>query len=225
MLLIDYALITGVGVLLYELTDKYISDAIINHSRSGDETLTVGYSGILKKPITVDMKIDSHILIVGNSNSGKSKLAEGMFQNKNVVILNAFPEDFPTLKGKRIDHKDVLNYLDHVLDERTSDSEPLFLLIDELVKLVRNKAISKAIQELLCIARHYRVYLCCLSQEAVKEVISFKNLFNVRLCMKVIEDSTFRTVLGASVLDTNLQQREFYVRDNQGIRKGRSYDL
>ena len=227
-MLIDYGLIIGTGIVMYELSKSLLGH--LGSSRNcfnSDKILTVGYEkGLFRKPITIDMNIDSHVLIIGLSNCGKSKLAEGMLQGKSVTIVNAFPEDFPTLKGQRIVGEDeILNYLEHVLDGRTNESKVHYLLIDEMLVLMRNKKIEKALAELLAVARHYNLYIIALGQEGTREVIKCKNLFNVRICMKQLEESSFRTVLGCSVEDRFLKQREFYIVDNQGLRKGKTYDI
>ena len=227
-MLIDYSLIVGTGIVMYELSKSLLSH--LGSSRNcfnSDKVLIVGYEkGLFRKPITIDMNIDSHVLIIGLSNCGKSKLAEGMLKGKSVTIVNAFPEDFPTLKGNRIVGEDeILNYLEHVLDGRTNESKVHYLLIDEMLVLMRNKKIEKALAELLAIARHYNLYIIALGQEGTREVIKCKNLFNVRICMKQLEESSFRTVLGCSVEDRFLKQREFYIVDNKGLRKGKTYDI
>ena len=228
MILLDYALLTGAGIIMYELSKSLLSH--LGSSRNcfnSDKVLVVGYEDkLIRKPITIDMDIDSHVLIIGLSNCGKSKLAEGMLRGKSVTIVNAFPEDFPTLKGQRIVGEDkILNYLEHVLDGRTSDSKVHYLLIDEMLVLMRNKKIEKALAELLAVARHYKLYIIALGQEGTREVIKCKNLFNVRICMKQLEESSFRTVLGCSVEDRFLKQREFYIIDNQGLRRGKTYTV
>lgn len=227
-MLIDTALIIGTGIVIGELLTEPIYKKINKFTKKEitETTLILGKDKH-KNPITVDLGIDSHILIVGLSNCGKSRLAEySLKDKKNVIIINAFDEDFSTLKAPRINGEDaIIEYLSNVLKDRTPNSEPLFILIDELVVLLKNKQIAKLLQDLLCVARHYKTYIVALSQEGTKEVVSCKHLFNVRVMMKALEDSTFRTVLGASVENTNLKQREFYVRDNEGIRFGRTYDV
>lgn len=226
-MLIDYALIIGTGIVIGELLTEPIYKKINKFTKKelSETTLVLGRDKH-KNSITVDMAIDSHILIVGLSNCGKSRMAEYSLKDKNVIIINAFDEDFGTLKAPRINGEDsIIEYLTNVLKNRTPNSEPLFLLIDELVVLLKNKQIAKLLQDLLCIARHYQTFIVALSQEGTKEVVNCKHLFNVRVMMKALEDSTFRTVLGASVENTNLKQREFYVRDNNGIRFGKTYDI
>ena len=105
-MLIDYGLIGAVGLLIYSVADR-ITDTSIHKCGYTDTILTVGYEkGLFRKPITIDMNIDSHVLIIGLSNCGKSKLAEGMLQGKSVTVVNAFPEDFPTLNVQRIVEED-----------------------------------------------------------------------------------------------------------------------
>lgn len=227
-MLIDVGLILGIGLLMYELSESLLSH--LGGSRNcfkDDYVLVIGHTkGLFKTPITVDMNIDSHVLIIGLSNCGKSKLAEGMLRGKSVTIVNAFPEDFPTLNGNRIVGEDkILSYLEHILDGRTSESKVHYLLIDEMLVLMRNKKIEKALAELLAVARHYNLYIIALGQEGTREVIKCKNLFNARICMKQLEESSFRTVLGCSVEDRFLKQREFYIVDNQGLRRGKTYDI
>lgn len=180
-------------------------------------------------PIKVNMNIDSHMLIIGLSNSGKSKLAEQCLQDKkSITVLNAFKEDFQTLQADFINgNENILQYLISCLNGRTIYSETHYVLIDELLVLMKDKKIEKTLSDLLAIARHFNVYIIAISQEGTKEVLKCKNLFNVRVCMKLLEESSIRTVLGCSVPvdDRMLKQREFYVVDNQGLRRGESYDM
>ena len=45
--------------------------------------------------------------------------------------------------------------------------------------------------------------------------------------MRTLEEASIRAVLGCSVPndDPALKQREFYIADNQGLRRGKTYDL
>ena len=182
-----------------------------------------------KTPIKVNMNIDPHMLVVGISNCGKSKMVEKCLQDKKLVtILNAFETDFTSLGANYINgNENILAYLETCLEGRTNNSEPHYILIDELLVLIKDKKIEKALYDLLAMARHYNVYIICISQEGTKEVIKFKNLFNVRICMRTLEEASIRAVLGCSVPsdDPALKQREFYIADNQGLRRGKTYDL
>lgn len=186
--------------------------------------------------IDVDCAVDGHVLICGLSLCGKSRMAEYFLRDKkNVVILNAFKKDFTVLKqAKRINGtKEIMNFLQTVLEGREEISsneikEPLFILIDEILVLSsKSKDAMKAISSLLADARHYGVFIIALTQEANKDVISCKNLFNIRVCMTMIDDSAFKVVLGAGIKDTFEipKPREFIVFDNKGLRKGRTLDI
>ena len=124
-------------------------------------------------------------------------------------------------------NENILAYLETCLEGRTNNSETHYILIDELLVLIKDKKIEKALYDLLAMARHYNVYIICISQEGTKEVIKFKNLFNVRICMRTLEEASIRAVLGCSIPndDPVLKQREFYIADNQGLRRGKTYDL
>lgn len=193
-----------------------------------EKILTLGYRDN-KTPIKVNMNIDPHMLVVGISNCGKSKMVEKCLQDKkSVTILNAFETDFASLGANCINgNENILAYLETCLEGRTNDSETHYILIDELLVLIKDKKIEKALYDLLAMARHYNIYIICISQEGTKEVIKFKNLFNVRVCMRTLEESSIRAVLGCSVPsdDPALKQREFYIADNQGLRRGKTYDL
>lgn len=186
--------------------------------------------------IDVDCAVDGHVLICGLSLCGKSRMAEYFLKDKkNLVILNAFKKDFTVLKqAKRINGVDeIIHFLETVLEGReeiSSDeiNEPLFILIDEILVLsAKNKDAMKKIGSLLADARHYGVFIIALTQEANKDVIACKNLFNIRVCMTMIDDSAFKVVLGAGIKDTFEipKKREFIVFDNKGLRKGRTLDI
>ena len=74
-------------------------------------------------------------------------------------------------------------------------------------------------------SKHNRKQTLQQARNNIIRLIKCKNLFNVRICMKQLEESSFRTVLGCSVEDRFLKQREFYIVDNQGLRKGKTYDI
>ena len=86
----------------------------------------------------------------------------------------------------------------------------MYLIIDELLTLTKNKEINKILMELLAVARHFNIFVIGIAQEGTKENLKFKNLFNARVCFKMIEDSSYKTVLGCSV-EEQLQKQEFYL--------------
>lgn len=229
-MLIDLAIYGLSTMLLYEIIDRSnIADKIIrmyNRRKAvpcTDTILDLGYNDE-QDNITVDMSIDAHMIIAGLSQCGKSRLAESCLQNKPVTILNAFTKDFKTLKGNRINGKlNILEYLEHALDNRTEESPIHYILIDEILVLMRDKKINEALANLLAEARHYGIYVIALTQNGTKEVLKCKDLFNVRVAMKQIEEASYRTILGCTPPNLKLYQREFYVVDEHGLRKGHTH--
>lgn len=192
--------------------------------RETEYTLKLGYN-ILHIPIIVDMKSLPHLLIVGLSNSGKSKIAEYALRGKDCILLNAFREDYKSLKCRRIIGNDkILKYLQNTLNNIYYRDHPFFILIDEILVLSKDKKINAAIQDLLSISRHYNLYLVCISQAGQKECVSYKHLFNCRLCMRMINSADYSVVLGVTPENTTLVQRQFYLLSDD-LYKGTSYLL
>ena len=192
--------------------------------RETEYTLKLGFN-ILHIPIIVDMKKLPHLLIVGLSNSGKSKIAEYALRGKDCVLLNVFREDYKSLKGRRIIGNDkILRYLQNTLDNIYYRDHPFFILIDEILVLSKDKKINAAIQDLLSISRHYNLYLVCISQAGQKECVSYKHLFNCRLCMRMVNSADYSVVLGVTPDNTTLVQRQFYLLSDD-LYKGTSYLL
>lgn len=191
-----------------------------------DTEIIIGYEKIhvLKWPIIVDMKKTPHLLVCGLSNNGKTKMIEYAIRGKTAVILNAdFEKDFKEFEGlKIIDANEILKYLRELLiNER---EKPLYVVIDELLVLSNNKEISKAIMDLLAVARHKNIYIIGITQSAEKEVLKYKHLFNTRICFRMVEESSYRTVLGYSPEQRDLKQRQFlYYSDRTGM--GYTYDV
>lgn len=200
---------------------KYIKLTVVKES---EYTLKLGYN-ILHIPIIVDMKKLPHLLIVGLSNSGKSKIAEYALRDKDCILLNAFREDYKSLKCRRIIGNDkILKYLQNTLDNIYYRDHPFYIVVDEILVLSKDKKINAAIQDLLSIARHYHIYLVCISQAGQKECVSYKHLFNCRLCLRMINATDYSVVLGVTPENTNLVQRQFYLLSDD-LYKGTSYLL
>lgn len=143
--------------------------------------------------------------------------------NAYVVLVNAFKDDFKTYRGRFINGDvNILNFLKTLLQSEIKRNKPMYVVIDELLVLNKNKEISKAITDLLAIARHYNIFLIGISQEGTKEQLKFKSLFNTRVCFRLLEESSYRTVLGCSV-EGELKKQEFYLYSN-GLYKGRTFD-
>ena len=175
--------------------------------------LLVGYDS-LKHKIVADMNICPHVLISGLPNSGKSKCVYIMLKNlrkANIVIWGGFKEDFVSINYREITGEDNLNtFLDSILNNLYVRKVPLYIVLEEL-GTVRNKRTKDKIQELLCIARHYNIFLIGVIQIATKENCSFKDLFNTRITFKQIGEQNYRVILGMPIEEEYraLQQQEF----------------
>ncbi|MBU3134611.1 hypothetical protein KPL40_19605 [Clostridium gasigenes] len=210
-----------------EIITKEIKDIKYKFVKLEPTEVLLGFNN-KGNPIIANMKKTPHIGVVGLSNSGKSKCVEIALQNLkdvNIVLLNAFSEDFKYIKCLRIvAENEILIYLKNLLECKIYKDKPLYIVIDELNILSNNKEINKIIGELLKVARHYNIYLICLAQDMLKETVKFKNLFNTRICFKAIEESSYRAFLGYSVEEKELEQREFYCLSN-GLIKGKTYNI
>ena len=177
--------------------------------------------------ITVDMRTTPHLLICGLSGQGKTECAKTIIRNleglADIVVINAFRDDF---KGYRVrfinDLGKILSYLQELLQAKKKRKRPLYLVIDELLVLTKNKEINKAITDFLAIARHYNIFIIGISQEGTKESIKFKHLFNARCTFRQIEESSYRVILGCSI-NGDLNKQEFYLYSD-GLYKGRTFD-
>ncbi|WP_288326628.1 hypothetical protein [uncultured Clostridium sp.] len=196
---------------------RFLINYKIEQKKIGSHELKLGYTkGIINRPIIVNMQTTPHLFTVGLSGSGKSKMVEKAIQGKNVILINAFADDFKTVKVlRRINgNTNILNFLNNLLEnmkKRPKDIEPLYIVIDELLVLCMDKSITKAITDLLAIGRHYNIYLIGISQQGTKESVKFKDLFNTRVCFRQVEESAYRVVLGYSPENTTLKKREFYL--------------
>lgn len=175
--------------------------------------LLIGFDKF-KRPIVADMNICPHILISGLPNNGKSKCVYVMLKNlrkANIVIYGGFKEDYLDISYREIIGEDNLNtFLDSILNNLYKREVPLYIVLEEL-GTIRNKKTKDKIQELLCIARHYNIYIIGVIQIATKENCSFKDLFNTRITFKQIGEQNYRVILGMPIEEgyRNLQQREF----------------
>ena len=225
-MLIDYGIIGAVGLLIYSVADR-ITDSIINNSDSQNgNMLTVGYEkGLFRKPIIVDMNVTPHLLCCGLSGQGKSKCIEYAVRGKDVVLLNAFEDDFKSIKARRIiGNENILHYLETLVREPYKRNKPLYIVIDELLVCCMDKKISNAIKDLLAIGRHYNVFVIGIAQRGTKTDLSFKDLFNARMTFRQVEESSYRAILGVSVEERNLKKREFIIMSDD-VYYGKSYDI
>ena len=178
--------------------------------------------------IVVDMRETPHLLITGLSGQGKTYMTKTIIKNleglADVILINAFKSDFKDFKGRLIleEYNIILNFK-NFLESKIERNKPLYIIIDELLTLTRNKEINKILMDLLAVARHYNIFIIGIAQEGTKENLKFKNLFNARVCFKMIEDSSYKTVLGCSVQD-QLNKQEFYLYSD-GLYKGRTFQV
>lgn len=188
--------------------------------------LLIGYDS-LKHKIIADMNICPHMLISGLPNSGKSKCVYIMLKNMrkaNIVIYGGFKEDYKDIPYREIiGEKNLNTFLDSLLNNLYKRKVPLYIVLEEL-GTIRNKKTKDKIQELLCIARHYNIFVIGVIQIATKENCSFKDLFNTRITFKQIGEQNYRVILGMPIEEEyrNLQQREFIMLSDK-LYKGKTY--
>lgn len=175
--------------------------------------LLIGYS-CFKKKIIADMIVTPHILVSGLPNQGKSKLIRQMLINlrgANIIIYGGFKEDYKGIHYRNLKNEEELNiFLDNILNNLYVRKEPLYVVIEE-ISTIRNKKVKEKIQELLCIARHYAIYVIGVIQIATKENCIFKDLFGVRISFKQIGEQNYRVLFGMTIDEKyrNLNQQEF----------------
>lgn len=195
--------------------------------------LLLGYN-MKGEPIIIDMRRTPHIGVQGASNSGKSKgieLALKNASNIDIVLLNTFDDDFTSLdtnvpirRVRRINgNEEILKYLESIIENPVKRERPLYIVLDELNVIGKDKAINKAIQDVLSQARHYNIYFIALGQSLLKENCPYKQLFNVRVTFRAIDRSTIGAFLGCTVEDTNLLQQEF-ICYSDNIYRGKTYN-
>lgn len=204
-----------------KIKDRLANPVINSHQ------LIIGYEykDFIKWPIIIDMEITPHLLVCGLSGSGKTKMVEYAIRDKTVVLINAFNNDFQSIKTRRINRKkDIISYLKILVEDPYYRKTPLYIVIDELVVLCMDKDVTKAIMDLLAVGRHYNIYIIGISQIGTKETVKFKDLFNVRVCFRQVEESSYRAVLGYSPEKKDLRKRQFlYYSDEIGM--GYTYDV
>ena len=195
------------------------------HVDLDEYTLLIGHDRF--KPITVNMNCTPHLLITGLSGQGKSRCLKAMLLNlqdkADIILCNAFKGDFEGVRARRIYGEElILSCITNILKDIYRREKPLYIVIEEL-GTIKNKELIKRIQELLCIARHYNIFVIGVIQIATKEELKFKSYFNARVSFKQLDDSAYRVVLGTGV-EENLSKQEFVlVADDKYV--GRTYDI
>lgn len=233
-MLLDAALITGVGLLLGEAVimakDKLLK-SIRKSTRYGSLSQYELLAGHGKDgDIILDMKIVPHLLIAGLSGNGKTKCAELMLKDKlNVLLINCYQDDFKALKNaKRINNIDEIEQaLKSILGANKRYTIPLYICIDEVLTLCRSKKVNDLIMQLLAVGRHLNVFVISIAQIATKTNLPFKDLHNARITFKQLEPSAYKVVIPAipEGIKTDLQQRAFICYYNEGVVNGVTYDV
>lgn len=174
------------------------------------------------KNVTFNMHVAPHLLVAGLSGQGKSCFVEYLFKDRNdllnnVYLVNAYRSDFKSLKCKRInDTTDILTLLTEAYTEL--QKHPRYIIVDELLELsIREPKIIKELTKALAVSRHLNTYFICIAQQATKEEIKCKSLFNCRVTFKQVEYSSYSSILGYSPEDKQLRQRYFYYLSDCGI--------
>lgn len=218
--------LTNDGKVNIEVIDKEAKELNFEKHELKNIELLIGYDS-RAKPIIADMEKCPHLLITGLSGQGKTGLIKCIISNisdADIVLCNAFVDDFKGYNRipKLLGEKNILNYLKGVLECPYKHSRPLYILIEELAT-IKDKELNNVIKELLCIARHYNIFIIGIIQIATKEELKFKSYFNSRCSFKQLEDSAYKVALGCSV-EGELKNREFYFYSDD-LYKGRTYSL
>ena len=233
-MIIDMGLIGLTGLLLGEgiiMAKDKVSKHINRRSKVDNLSQYELLAGHGKDgDIVIDMKIVPHLMIAGLSGNGKTKCAELMLHDKlNVLLINCYQEDFLAIKNtKRINNiEEIEGALKSILDENKYYNIPLYICIDEILMLCRNKKINDLIMQLLAVGRHLNVFVISIVQIATKNNLPFKDLHNARITFKQLEPSAYRVVIPAipEDINTDLKQREFICYYQDGIANGVTYNI
>lgn len=189
-----------------------------------DRELLLGYNQ--EGYIIADMGKYPHLLISGLSNQGKSKMIYYMLKNlgdmANILVLNGFKEDykgFTLVQGT----KAIQRRIEAILKDKEIRIKPLYLILEEMQSINKDKKLQEQLKELLSMGRHYNIYCIGIIQNATKENCSFKDLFNCRCSFRQIDSSSYQVCLGTSV-EKGLEQREFYFLDSNLV-KGYTFSI
>lgn len=189
-----------------------------------DRELLLGYNQ--EGYVIADMGKYPHLLISGLSNQGKSKMIYYMLKNledrANILVLNGFKEDyrgFTLVQGT----KAIQRRIEDILKDKEIRIKPLYLVLEEMQSISKDKKLQEQLKELLSMGRHYNIFVIGIIQNATKENCSFKDLFNCRCSFRQIDSSSYQVCLGTSV-EKGLEQREFYFLDSNLV-KGYTFSI
>ena len=191
--------------------------------------LVIGYNPFSydRVPIIADMYKNPHMLVSGLSQQGKSSMVEYALRGKQSIILNSIQDNFSSIEPIDIitDYEEMIYVLGELIKSGRS-KEPLYVVIDEMLQLVIDgkKQVTELITKLLAKAAHNNIFVIGITQSAEKEVVKCKHLFNTRVCFRVVDDSSYKVVLGYTPEEQILMPRYFYyLTDHKGV--GCTYDL
>ena len=187
--------------------------------------LLLGYD-LKGNPLIVNIKKTPHLLISGLSGQGKTYMLKTIIKNLDttVIMLNAFIEDYKELNNVlHIQREEaILRRLESLLDNPYKREKPVYVFFEELAT-IKNKKVIQKLKELLCIARHYNIFIIGLIQISTKEELQCKSYFNARVSFKQVDSSSYQVALNTSISDT-LKKREFYLFSDD-LYKGKTYLL
>lgn len=177
------------------------------HLKKKNDGILLGRSFPFKK-VYWDYKTYYHCIILGVTNCGKTVLCENMIRNRNTVLINTWETDFKSLpNAKRINDKDSIISFFKCLP---SNSQEVFIVIDELASLMVDKEIAKEINLALQYSRHYKAHIIGITPRVLANEVQCKALFPARITGRLLQESDYRTALGISI-NVNLAMRNFII--------------
>ena len=160
------------------------------------------------KKVYWDYKTYFHCIILGVTNCGKSVLCENIVRGRNTVLINTWETDFKSMhEAKRINDKDSIISFFKCLP---SNSQEVFIVIDELASLMTDKEIAREINNACMFARHHHCHIIGISPRILANEVQCKSLFSARITGRLLQESDYRTALGISI-NVNLAMREFII--------------
>ena len=172
-----------------------------------NDGIVVGRTFPFKK-VYWDYRRYFHLIITGVTGTGKSVLCENIVRGRNTVLINTWESDFKTMtEAKRINDKDsILSFFKCL----PSNSQEVFIVIDELASLMTDKEVAKEINLALQYSRHYNAHIIGITPRVLANEVQCKALFPARITGRLLQESDYRTALGISI-NVNLGMREFII--------------
>lgn len=208
-----YAIVNEIRIIVNNIRKDKIENVELT-----DWQIATGYNEVdgFKKPIIFDFKKTPHMLVSGLSQQGKTKMVEGALRDKQVVLINTYSKDFTSLKNVIVRAnfvEEIVAIFEYLLNLKEDENQtPIYVVIDELLSLILagDKKIMPLLTRLLALGAHANIYIIAISQSSEKEIVKNKNLFNIRVCFRMIEDSSYKVVLGYTPDELQLKNRQFH---------------